>query len=978
MSGIAGSDVSVRNEMEQNQAVSNWFISHTTSSPATGQIDDGVIGLAELTRSGVVLDKYHAMLLFRDCITKPTWDDLPAGAMVTGRECIGRMLRDTPVNYTRATTWYQPAYAKWIRYNPDETKVSIRGTKYTTGVLDKRSIGKGATGGLYHVISNEYGSKKALDLMYDMQQVAIGYIYQFGYTVGIMDLLISQETKRKIDLIAADIINKSGLITERLINGEIIPPIGKTVEEFYEEQQLNALKVLDDFNEAILSSINTYTNNLAKLILFGSKGSLTNMYNIMSSIGQKLINGERARKQFGHQRTVCYYPRFDTRPESRGYIINSYLSGMTAAEYFFNAQASRFDFISKALSTSVTGDLNRKAVKNLESIIANNYRMSTKHTAIVQLLYGEDGLDARFIQRVRFPTASMSDADLEREYHYSGSDPVFASEWERVKTDRQQYRDVYMRIEQMTANDLFSDERKAAVDVNDIISGMIAEFEDYVSGGDAATGPLASEPVDDKRLADMTRTVAKYCDDLVYILVNEIQARKRAKVPEHIETAVWLVRMLVRSYLHPAAIKRLRLTPAALGAILDKITLRYQRALVEPGTCVGIIAAQSFSEPLTQYMLDAQHRSATGGTSKSSMTNAKEILGAKATADLESPSMLIPVRPEYQHDKVKVQEIANNIEMMRMNKFVVTWQIFFEKFGEPVHTRYAHERAMIAEFVKRNPLVAPPPDMVRWCIRYQLNKTSLILKNMSLETIVTRLRESYPDAYIVYTPENSPVIIMRVYMRNIMFKTQVSLDTVREINHSLLDTIIRGTDRIINTSVVPIMRNKVEADGSIKRAEMWAIQTTGTNLPEVLMNDHVMPFQVQTDAIQETYEILGIEAARQKIIAELRKLVDNCNHRHYMIYADEMTITGRVTAISVNGMKARDANNVLLRVGFSSPITTIEEAALNAREHPVTGITGPLMLGSVPQIGSLYNGCHVNKEFVRANTKSAAEYLEDL
>lgn len=962
MNLIISAGIATRNEIAELSSVANWLISHTTSSPSMGQADDSIIGTAELTRSGVKFDKYHSMLLFQNSTYLPSFSDVGKEG-ITGRECISKILEETPINFSRAAEWYKPNMAAYLNYDPDEIQVKIDQGKLVKGILDKKSIGKGANGGIYHIIANEYGADKALDVMFNMQQMAISYIMQFGYTIGIMDLLVKPSAKVEIDNIAADIINKSKLITEQLHSGGIIPPIGKTVEEFFEEQQINTLSIFDDFTEPILKAINPNTNNLFKLIMFGSKGKLDNMFNMMSAIGQKLINGERIRQKFGFKRTLAYFPRFDTSPEARGYITNSYLAGMTSSEYVFNAMAARFDLISKALSTSVTGEQNRKSIKNLESIIINNFRWAVKNQNVIEFAYGEDFLDPRKVERVRFPTVMISDDAFETKYSHKDFSEAFTT----MKNDRDEYRRAFLKVEHMNVKELMGDERRMPVDVMRTITDILRDNQESLKTPDAKT------------LAQMVASVKALTEGIPYVLINEIQERLKTPVPEYISAACQLLCMLIRSHLHPNALVELQMTPEVLKVIMDKIRLRYSQALIEPGTAAGIIAAQSFSEPLTQYMLDAHHRSASGGTSKSGMTSAKEVLGAKAVEKLSAPSMLIPVLAEYETSKAKVQEIANNIEVMRLKQFVALWQIFFEKFGEPIHTKYAAETSMITEFTKLNPLLTPPGDLVKWCLRIVLNKTTLILKNMALELIITKLRELYPDTFIVYTPENASQIIIRIYLRNNMFKGQIGTNDVKAIKDNILDTIIRGVDGITNTSVVKMIRNKINADGSIGRADnIWGISTNGTNMRGIMGNKFVDKYRVITDAIQETYRVFGIEAARQKVVSGLRELVDSCNHRHYLTYANEMTYTGKVTSIESSGLKTREASNVLLRIGFSSPLATMEEAAVNSMEDTVTGITAPLLLGSVPRHGTLYNSFHTDAEFVKANVKRPDDVLDAL
>ncbi len=980
MNLLIASSIATRNEIDQLSSASNWLISHMSGSPALGQVDDSIIGTAELTRSGVKFNKYHAMLLFQNTTYLPSFSEITDVA--TGRELVSKILDETPVNFTRSPEWYKPHMSAYLKYDPEEIKVKIDQGRLISGILDKKSIGKGANGGLYHIIANEYGADKALEVMFNMQQMAIAHIQQNGYTIGIVDLITSKRAKEEIDKIAADIINKSRLITDKLNNGEIIPPIGKTVEEFYEEQQINTLNVIDDFTEPILSSIDPNTNNLFKLVMTGSKGKLDNMYNMMSAIGQRLINGERIRQKFGFKRTLAYFRRFDTSPEARGYIPDSYLGGMTSCGYIFNAMASRFDLISKALSTSVTGEQNRKSIKNLESIIINNFRWANKGGNIIQFCYGENFLDPRYVERVRFPSVMMSDEEFNTKYRYANTgvaaakssgqsrgekSELFDEEFAALKADREKYREIFFKVENMNTKELFSDERKLPVNMERVINDTLREFGDKLAD------------VTNESLTEMTTYVRDLCNGIAYVLINEIQERRKTPIPEYIKASSWLLTMAIRSYLCSTRLAEYRMTMPILRIIADKIRLKYSRALIEPGTAVGIIAAQSFSEPLTQYMLDAHHRSATGGTSKTGMTRAKEVLGAKDVAALDSPGMIIPVLPEYSSNKAKVQEIANNIEVMKLRQFVVLWQIFFEKYGEPVHPRYTGETAIIDEFAKFNPLLTPPGDLVKWCIRMVLNKTTLILKNMSLELIIMRLRETFPDTYIVYTPENSKQIVLRIYLRNTLFKGHIETADVKLVKDQILGTIIRGVEGIANTSVDKKIKNRIGADGAIVRTEdTFVITTNGTNLRGIFSNRFVDAYNVQTDAIREVERVLGIEAARQKIISELRNLVPDCYHSHYLVYADEMTYTGTVTSIERTGLSTRESNNIMLRVGFSSPILTLEEAALNAAEDTISGVTAPLLLGSIPKVGTLYNNVVVNGDFIKQNVVTPERWLEAL
>jgi DNA-directed RNA polymerase beta' subunit len=955
-------------EAKQLGAPSNWFIAFDGTT-AVGQADDSIVGTFELTRSRVKADKFHTMKMFHRSQYLPS---IVEDREYTGREVISMTLEETPINYSGRPTYYDPSLAAHIKYDPTEISTKIIEGKHISGVLDKAAIGGGTSGNIYHIIANEYGPQKALDVIYDMQQVSIGYVLQSGFTIGVMDMLVSDNARREINEISTDIINKSALVTEKLNNGEIIPPIGTTVEQFYEEQQISTLSVYDDFTETIIKDIDIEANNLFKLIACGSKGKLPNMYNMTSSIGQKLINGERIRQKFGHKRTNPYYPRFDTSPQARGYIANSYINGVNSAEYIAGAMNARFDLITKALSTSVTGEQNRKSVKNLESLKVNNHGWATKDNNVVQMSFGEDSMDVRRVETAIFHTVMMSDDEFSK--NFKGADK---EEFEALKKDRDHYRAQFMKLEEVGINNLMTDRKKVAINMDRIIETAL--FANFKARNEKA--PSAKE------ITAMIKKVKEFLDDFAYAQTNAYARERRWALPEHMIKSVWLVTMLIRSYLCSTRFEKGYknimgiigfMNMDTLNVVLETIINKYKAALIAPGTAVGIIAAQSFSEPLTQYMLDAHHRSAAGGTSNDAMVKTKEVLGAKDVSKLAMPRMMIQLSEDIRTDKARVQELANNIEVMRLKQFVTKWGIFFEKFGEPIHPLYTRERAMIEKFSKMNPLARPPIDLVRWCIRYSINKTSLILKNMSLETIIEKLRETFSGTFIVYTPENSDEIVIRVYMRATNFK-EVDLPAMREFNDKLLDCAVRGIMGITNTTVTQLIRNKIMPDGSIARDNnVWGIATIGTNMSEILSIKHVDQYGVQTDALHEIVEIYGIEAARQRIITEMKILVDKCDYRHLSLYADEMTYTGTITSIDKSGMGKREDRNNLLRIGTAAPVKVMESAALNASVDKITGITSAFLLGTVPETGSIYNSFIVNEEFIAANVKSLESVLDEL
>ena len=340
--------------------------------------------------------------------------------------------------------------------------------------------------------------------------------------------------------------------------------------------------------------------------------------------------------------------------------------------------------------------------------------------------------------------------------------------------------------------------------------------------------------------------------------------------------------------------------------------------------------------------------------------------------------MILYVKPEYESNSVKVNEIANHIESMRFVRFVSKIQVLFETYGKPIHPRFIGDVKMIKSFEEHNPNVAIPNDLTNWVIRYDLNKLKMILKNMDLETIIFALQKTYPDMFIVYNSENDDNIVIRCHPRNTMFKKMPELDDVKDLSSKIKTTVIRGVNGIRIARVIKNNKSFVGDDGSIQSKSVFSIKTNGSNLSAILENPYLDTDNCQTDAIKEVEDIFGIEAARNCLRFELEKLLSGISQAHYSLYADEMCFTGTVTGISRTGLEKREAKNILLRTSYSFSNQVLRIAAVNNRLSKVYGMSAPIMLGSTPNVGSTYNQICIDQQFVKDNTQSITDLIDDL
>jgi len=102
---------------------------------------------------------------------------------------------------------------------------------------------------------------------------------------------------------------------------------------------------------------------------------------------------------------------------------------------------------------------------------------------------------------------------------------------------------------------------------------------------------------------------------------------------------------------------------------------------------------------------------------------------------------------------------------------------------------------------------------------------------------------------------------------------------------------------------------------------------------------------------------LGIEAARQSLIKELRFVLDSydiyVNYRHLSTLCDVMTNRGILTAITRHGINRIDSG-ALRKCSFEETVEILLEAAFHSEVDPLSGITENIIMGQLAPYGT---GC---------------------
>lgn len=115
---------------------------------------------------------------------------------------------------------------------------------------------------------------------------------------------------------------------------------------------------------------------------------------MISTVGQQSVLGSRIQNGF-LDRTLPHFKKFDLSPRSRGFVENSFYSGLLPTEFFFHTMAGREGLIDTAVKTADTGYMQRRLIKVMEDLVVEyDYTVRSSEGGLIQYLYGEDGFDS--------------------------------------------------------------------------------------------------------------------------------------------------------------------------------------------------------------------------------------------------------------------------------------------------------------------------------------------------------------------------------------------------------------------------------------------------------------------------------------------------------------------------------------------------------------------------------------------------------
>ncbi len=364
-----------------------------------------------------------------------------------------------------------------------------------------------------------------------------------------------------------------------------------------------------------------------------------------------------------------------------------------------------------------------------------------------------------------------------------------------------------------------------------------------------------------------------------------------------------------------------KVTKKQMDEIIERVLSGYDNAKIEAGEAAGVVSAQSIGEPGTQMTMRTFHYA---GVAEINVTlglpRLIEIVDARKNPS--TPMMTIFLEKEYAHDRDKARELAWKIEATYID---VLASIF--------------------------------TDTTKMEITVEFNKKSLLLRNMTSEEVAGKIQKEL-EIKVDIDGDILTMIAEEV-------KCKACDGTGKDKNQTCIACDGKGTVPSYR-ELLQLLKNirsvLLKGIKGIKRVVIrkeesgeYVLYTEGSMLKEVLAIDGIDATRTRTNNVNEIFEVMGIEAARQALIHEatetLREQGLTVDVRHIMLVADIMTVDGDVKPIGRHGISGEKAS-VLARAAFEVTVSHLLDSGMRGDVDELRGVTENVIVGQPIRLGT--------------------------
>jgi len=354
---------------------------------------------------------------------------------------------------------------------------------------------------------------------------------------------------------------------------------------------------------------------------------------------------------------------------------------------------------------------------------------------------------------------------------------------------------------------------------------------------------------------------------------------------------------------------------------------------------------------------DTFHLSGVSSASKAvrGVPRIKELLSV--TKNIKSPGLTIYVKDEFNQNKKKCKEILNSIETTYFKDIILSAKIYYDP--DDFKTTIEEDRLFLAtyeEFAKNEMLKIG--DASPWLLRIEFDKEKMIEFDLTMIDLYHVLQDFYDaNIQIMFNDDNAKKMIFRIKIFEDDTEDKDIITELKALEKNIMENIIiKGIKKINKVSMNKKEYMKYIPDTmTFEKSFEWILESSGSNLIDIFCYKSVDYTRTISNNINEIYETLGIEAARQALYNEIWEVIKDAdlyvNYRHLSLLVDTMTNKGFILPIDRHGINRVDIGP-LAKSSFEETTDMLIKAGIFSEVDRINGISANIMLGQIPPCGT--------------------------
>ncbi|KAF2769380.1 beta and beta-prime subunits of DNA dependent RNA-polymerase [Teratosphaeria nubilosa] len=479
----------------------------------------------------------------------------------------------------------------------NDSYLVVRNSEVMVGTMDKSIIGDGKKDSVFYVIMRDFGPEYAVAAMNCLAKLSARWLGEQGFSIGISDVYPSASLRAEKEKKVKIAYQKCFDLIDKFKAGKLERDPGCDEEQTMENQISGILsKVRQECGDVCFSELSRFNAPLT-MARCGSKGSLINVSQMVAAVGQQIIGGKRVLEGF-QDRTLPHFSKGARDPAAKGFVKNSFFSGLNPPEFIFHAMSGREGLVDTAVKTAETGYMSRRLMKSLEDLSAR-YDQTVRNSSevVVQMKFGDDGLDPVDME------GSAKPVNFERTFMHA-----VTSTWDN--SERGLLPDEVDKI------------------VHEILGPEKSKLKRFADNGQE----LPQSDTSDEG-ADQLESVRNFLETVQTFMATKVNgivsSQSRFTTNQKSSDSIF------------------KISETALRLFLMLCLRKFEKSKVEAGHAVGAVGAQSIGEPGTQMTLKTFHFAGVAGMSiTQGVPRIKEIINASKT--ISTPVITCALDSKYE------------------------------------------------------------------------------------------------------------------------------------------------------------------------------------------------------------------------------------------------------------------------------------------------------------------------------------------